>query len=121
MARQQFKVGDSVEWVSTHGGSSIQMDGKVCAVIPMGQPPKPVYQAMQQTAQPELWKFSYHGGEPRGHESYLVMVRKAGKTPTVYWPVAAKLSAVKGVISASNVEPPKEVFEITPKSIRDTY
>jgi len=123
MVRPQFKVGEKVEWLSTQGALRVPMAGEVAALVPKDQHPCEIYQDLflQQEGKPERWKLSYHGGKPRDHESYLVMVRSDGKVPTVYWPVVVKLKKVLAKKKEKSPPADKAVFEITPHSVRDTF
>lgn len=95
MSKSQFTVGTRVRWTSMSQGHTTTKEGVIEAVIPAGGHPR-VYPMVPRN---QLLKF----GGVRGHESYLVRVRKC----TFYWPLAKNLTVVKD-------DPPADV---TPETV----
>lgn len=81
----KFKLGATVEWTSSSGGSSKTKRGQVEVIVPAGS-----YVEKLTT------ELNWPGG-PRYHESYLIRVH--GKTARskgkLYWPVVSRLVLVK--------------------------
>lgn len=92
-------VGVRVRWTSMSQGHTKTKEGVIEAVIPAGGHPR-VYSMVPRN---QLLKF----GGVRGHESYLVRVRKS----TFYWPLAKNLTVVKDDLSTT---PPADV---TPETV----
>lgn len=85
---EKFGLGQHVRWVSQAGGIAAEKTGRVVEIIDAGDRPKGVRGA----------------GAPRNHESYVVEAMakhhsryspKAVVRTALYWPVAARLKAVR--------------------------
>lgn len=93
MSKQEFKIGDQVEWVSTSNGSTKRKEGKVAEVLLPGKRP-------DQDQFRSLHKHTLGSGT-RKHVSYVVL---AGNT--AYWPVVDKLQKVKITVKKNSWQMP---------------
>jgi len=78
-----MKIGDIVTWTSQSAGLTKKKTGTILAVVPAGHDPAKIADAVDPIHPWSRFYYQLSGcfGNPRDHDSYLILVG-----PVIYWP-----------------------------------